>query len=392
MKTISNINRTFIEEILSEIQISESKYEEAKKRYDSLSSWLNRKESSVARFNPIIYAQGSFLLGTATKPINENDEHDVDVVCQLDLSKRSISQSALKKMIGEEIKSYAKSHGMNNPTEGKRCWTLTYADGTRFHIDVLPAIPDSKLFVELRNDVRVKSHWLETAIAITDQNHKYFDSITDDWYISNPKGYHSWFKEQMATQFESKLKAKMESYHGEVEDLPTYKVRTTLQYAVQLLKYLRDVMFENDLDNKPISIIITTLAAHAYGNEPDLLDALITISSGMREHVKQNEKGEWEIINPVNPKENFAEKWNDDSNGSNLIENFFKWLNRVEEIFSIDMLNKETEPLYESYKQSFGTSVAFTALEKASSKKQIPKNKPAPNINVTEKKPWASKF
>jgi hypothetical protein len=36
----------------------------------------------------------------------------------------------------------------------------------------------------------------------------------------------------------------------------------------------RDRMFENDPDGKPISVIITTLAARAYGGETDVYSAL----------------------------------------------------------------------------------------------------------------------
>ena len=52
-----------------------------------------------------------------------------------------------------------------------------------------------------------------------------------------------------------------------VEDVPEYQVKTPLQQGIQILKRHRDIMFVEDPDDKPISIIITTLAAHAYNNE-----------------------------------------------------------------------------------------------------------------------------
>jgi len=382
-----------IEEILSEIQISESKYEEAEKRYKAIGDWLNREDSLVAKFSPKIYAQGSFLLGTAIKPTTLKDEYDVDIVSELGISKLTISQSALKEMIGTEIKAYAKSQNMDHkPSEGKRCWTLVYADGTKFHIDVLPAVPDDRLLIEFRNDVRVRPNWLETAIAITDKTNENFDKITRDWPVSNPKGYFQWFKEQMEIQFEEKSRALIEAYQGDVEEMPFYKVRTPLQNAIQLLKYHRDVLFEKDHDNKPISIIITTLAAHSYNNEADLVDALINIAANMRSYVRKDKDGNWEIINPVNPKENFAEKWANGEVGARLADSFFKWLARVEKDFSFENLTKETEPLYESFQQIFGIGIAAKALEKVASKEQIPVSRPVPKVNISAQKPWSSRF
>lgn len=393
MKTISNLNKSMIEEILSEIQISESKYEEAEKRYKAIGNWLNREDSLVARFNPKVYAQGSFLLGTAIKPTTIKDEYDVDIVGELGIKKISISQSALKKMIGSEVKAYAKSQNMYyEPTEGKRCWTLIYADGTKFHVDVLPAVPDNRLLMEFRNDIRVHPNWLESAIAITDRTHKNFDKITQDWPVSNPKGYFQWFKEQMEVQFEEKSRALIEAYQGEVEEMPFYKVRTPLQNAIQLLKYHRDVLFEKDNDKKPISIIITTLAANSYNNEADLVEALVNIAANIRRFINKDIYGNWEIINPVNPKENFAEKWANGEEGVKLTDNFFKWLNRVEEDFSVENLTKETEPLYESFQQGFGIGIAAKALEKVASKEQIPVSRPAPKVNISAQKPWLSRY
>jgi len=390
MKMISNLNKSMIEEILSEIQISESKYEEAERRYNAIGEWLNRDESMVAKFSPKIYAQGSFLFGTAIKPTTMRDEYDVDIVSELEISKFTISQSALKEMIGKEIKAYAESQNMDHkPSEGKRCWTLIYADGTKFHIDVLPAVPDNRLLLEFKNDVRVHTSWLETAIAITDRTHKNFDKITQDWPVSNPKGYFQWFKEQMVVQFEEKSRALFEAYQGEVEEMPFYKVRTPLQNVIQLLKYHRDVLFENYSENKPISIIITTLAAHVYNNEADLVDALINISAKMRNFVEKDQYGNWEIINPVNPKENFTDKWVDNPNLENA---FFKWLDRVEEDFSFENLTKESEPLFESFQQSFGVGIAAKALEKVASRKQSPISKPSPKVDISPRKPWTNKF
>ena len=58
-----------------------------------------------------------------------------------------------------------------------------------------------------------------------------------------------------------------------------------MQRIVQILKRHRDVMFKDDKD-KPISIIITTLAANAYKGEDSLLEGLVNVISCMEPTIK----------------------------------------------------------------------------------------------------------
>jgi hypothetical protein len=92
-----------------------------------------------------------------------------------------------------------------------------------------------------------------------------------------------------------------------IDDLPAYKWKTPLQQAVQILKRHRDMMFLNEPQEiKPISIIITTLSAEAYQGELELADALRNILKNMPGLISGQKP---DIPNPVNPHENFADKW-----------------------------------------------------------------------------------
>lgn len=110
-----------------------------------------------------------------------------------------------------------------------------------------------------------------------------------------------------------------------VDQVPTYVIRTPLQKAVQLLKRHRDVYFmDNDADS-PISIIITTLAAHAYSGEIDLYDALQHIRK-MPQYIEKRDNKYW-IPNPTMTDENFADKWNESPSKA---EAFQKWINQAQ--------------------------------------------------------------
>ncbi len=310
-------NFTSLLEAISEaLDVPEHHYEQAVKRYESIGAWLERDESIVARYNPDIYPQGSFLIGTVTKPISGAEEYDIDLVSELSLQKTEVSQERLKYLVGHEIKSYARANNMNSrPEESRRCWTLNYVDGAQFHADILPAIPDAELFKQfLESRGYSPSNSSDFAIAITDNTLPNYSLISPDWPNSNPKGYAAWFRHRMEIQFNAIRKSLAESIQRQVEDVPEYKVKTPLQRSIQILKRHRDIWFDQEQSvygkkAKPISIIITTLAAHACDNEIDLQQALLKIVTEMPRHIEYYNNGAALIRNPVNPLENFAGKW-----------------------------------------------------------------------------------
>ena len=145
-------------------------------------------------------------------------------------------------------------------------------------------------------------------MVITDIESPVYHALSDDWQRSNPKGYAEWFKLRMRDVFERRRKMLAESMKASVEDIPDYKVRTPLQSAIMILKRHRDGMFEKRYDERPISIIITTLAAHAYNGEDKIADALYSILARMDSFIKYDGY-RYIISNPSDPFENFADKW-----------------------------------------------------------------------------------
>ncbi len=320
-----------LEAIADTLDISDSHYTQVVKRCESISAWLERDESMVTCYMPKIYPQGSFLLGTVIKPISGAEEYDLDLVCELSLQKTEISQEKLKYLVGAEIKSYAQANNMNSrPEESRRCWTLNYADNAQFYVDILPAIPDAeafKLFLESKG--HSPSNWSDSAIAITDNTFPNYSQVDTDWPHSNPKGYAEWFRSRMKKRVGAIRKSLIQR---QVQNLPECKVKTPLQRAIQILKRHRDIWFDKnqpayDGKAKPSSIIITTLAAHAYYNEGDLQQTLLKILTQMPHYIEYYNNGAALIRNPVNPLENFAAKWRKHPIRK---ECFMDWLKQVQ--------------------------------------------------------------
>ncbi len=331
-----------LEAIADAIDIPESMYKEAEKKYNLIGEWLERPASILYGYDPKIYTQGSFALGTVIRPIGDKDEYDIDLVCKLErATKLEFTTEKLKVDVGKEVASYARDKDINNPEDKRRCWTLNY--GGNFHMDILPSLPDAQgykvLMESMHSDLATNKNIIQEAIAITDKLPPEYKIMSKDWLVSNPKGYKTWFDDRQINVASTRKMSIVESSAGvyeSVDDVPNHSAKTPLQRAIQLLKRHRDVMFKDDGDDKPISVIITTLAAHAYNNEDTISGALESILNGMHQFIEQRE-GEFWIENPVNPKENFADKWKDEPHKK---ESFDIWLKRARRDFGMYLNSK----------------------------------------------------
>ncbi len=354
-----------LETLVSLIQVPDAQQESAQRSYTSVGNWLDRPTSTLKSFNPNVYIQGSFRLGTATRPATEDDEYDVDLVCELRMLKSSVSQAALKRALRFELQSYADAQAMSAPKDGRRCVTLVYADSAKFHLDALPALPDGSTQRLALNRAGLSANFAETSIAITDRENPNFNVIADDWPHSNPKGFAAWFLSRMQVVFSSRKAAIALNSRASVEDIPDYKVVTPLQAAIQILKRHRDLAFAGDPENRPISIILTTLSAHAYGQQTTIGAALEAILIGMDSQVKKRGSVTW-IENPSDPRENFADKWEDNPEREVA---FFRWLSDARRDFA-------------SIAETISTAQAFDRLELRYGKTLVDKGRKLAGVSL----------
>ncbi|MEQ8578548.1 MAG: nucleotidyltransferase [Balneola sp.] len=353
-----------LDEMAKSLDLTENQFKEAEDKYKAVGEYLSRDGSTLANFNPSIEPQGSFLYGTMVRPIQEDAHYDIDLICSLENLPLSDSQKTLKNRIGNELKVGRYESLLDE--EGQRCWTLNYAEGTRFHMDILPSTPD-----QFRKDIyegRVDESYYNNALRMTDtESESYESSNRMEWPKTNPKGYSKWFKDQMIEQYKQKMNEAAIRLSKSVEDVPHWKVKTPLQRAIQILKRHRDIMFGGD-DEKPISIIITTLAAKAYRGESNVFDALKTILSGMEHYIEEDFSGYNRIKvvkNPVNPEENFADKW---EKNQALQNNFYLWLAKAKS----DLIEAFDLGTIYSAKSQLETSMGKSLVDNAYSKIGVP--------------------
>ena len=350
-----------LDDLAQSLEIPAHRYESAERSYQSVGRWLDRPGSLFANVGVTVYAQGSFRLGTVVHPLHAEEDYDLDVVCEVDLNKSMLSQAELKRRLGVEVTAYAKAHGMSKPVEARRCWTLNYADEAQFHMDILPSLPDGARQRYLVEAAGLNANGMEQALAITCIHDLAYRVISADWPGSNPKGYADWFRARMKVVFDARRQAiALREARASVEDIPEYRVKTPLQSAIQILKRHRDVRFEEEPEIRPISIIITTLAAHAYGQETTIAGALYGILNRMHLHVHDREGVSW-IANPADPRENFADKWEEVEEKKTA---FFDWLQMAREDFELAAGSASAEQFIEALAPRMGRSLVEAVVQR----------------------------
>jgi hypothetical protein len=361
-----------LEDLAESLAIPESTYEKAEGSYKSLGTFLNRPTSTIRQFDPQVHVQGSFGLGTVIPPISDAEDYDIDAICEFrKLNKSETTQQNLKKLLGDEMAAYAREHKMNKPVvEHRRCWRLEYADGAQFHMDVTPGLLNAAEQRALLKAHGLDARFAETAIAITDIDHHAYRILSADWPRSNPRGYLKWFVGRMEVIFEERKRELIrKGVRAGTEPIPVYAVRTPLQSAVMILKRHRDIMFVLRSDERPISIILTTLAAHAYNGEAKISDALFAILNGMDRYIDRAADGGYVVANPSDPTENFADKWRKHPERAAA---FFEWLERARHDFAhaAELSNKQL--ITETLAKSVGRSVADRVRKRSAARLGTP--------------------
>ncbi|WP_417394113.1 nucleotide-binding domain-containing protein [Gimesia chilikensis] len=324
-----------LREIAEDLDIPGQMYEDAVLKYTDVGEWLAQEDSELSKFDPDIYPQGSFRLGTMVRPINDSEEYDIDLVCHLKIKKESTTQKELKERVGKRLEAREDLKNILKPS--RRCWVLDYHEP--FHMDVLPVIPNIEQ--------------PPNGILLT-------DTELHHWQFSNPIEYAEWFKDRMKVVLKKRQAVYAEKYAMSIEEVPEYEVKTPLQRAIQILKRHREIYFAQDPENRPVSIILTTLAAKAYNNQDNIYEALVSIATKMHEHIEKRENGDLWVANPVEENENFADKWNEYPERHMA---FLRWLKRVR----IDFESASNMALLKESADALSPNLGKNAVSRAAS-------------------------
>lgn len=346
MMNIEIVNEELVEQ-LKKLELTPTMYKTAIRSFNAIGDTLKAGSADVE-----VSTQGSIRFGTSIRPYRNGQDasYDIDIVAQYTGPKVLTTPMDVKKTTGAVLR--GSDRYSSKLREKTRCWTIEYVeqDGIGFHVDILPCVPEHEEEKQAIVVAPGKEVYKERAISIT---HKH--TVNYVWNPSNPGGYADWFdsingplKAPVLNVRRAMIFKENEDLFESAEQVPEQLVKTPLQRIIQLLKRHRDVYFSrahNECD-KPISIIITTLATQIVEQSrfggTNTIELLKLIATSLQEYkpylsnqtpktsfsiplIRLDFQKKWNIPNPVNNSENFADAW--DSGKANA---FFEWIDAIE--------------------------------------------------------------
>ena len=388
------------------LDISPSMHQYTVQRYGAISEYINSHG-----INANFYPQGSFRTGTVVRPVKDGVEtdFDIDVVCELSTSKDAITPQAVKQSVGAVLRESEMYEKKLQPEED-RCWTLKYdaelIAGIGLKLDVVPCVKETQKQILVLQSKNVPLEFAEQAVAITEKGHGiYF------WQASNPGGYGDWFDQINRRYLMVNLQDRKAQFLREnrnlfaatatIEDVPDYYIKSSLQRVIQLIKRHRDIYYgrlRNGKNLRPISAIITTMAAKIAADATvyQIDELLAYVVTGMENYASllnnrapktrffgdcadiiQRKEHRWVISNPVNPEDNYADSWTNET-----AEAFFRWVSALKNDFVLTPTDNEVK-----YFSSLKSNLGLTFVERTlpASKSNFSSN-PKPIVN--QAKPW----
>lgn len=272
-----------LDKMAEELQLGKTRYERMKQHYEAVKKWIEDDEKFFKPFKYDVYPHGSVRILTTVKPIG-SDEFDLDIVLHLKVLHGNHTPERIYTELKRRLEESATYKAMLEPK--RRCLRLNYSGD--FHMDILPGIQENE--------------WSEDMIRVPDRE-------LGTWVSSNPRGYAQWFIDKANSVRESILEKALRA-----EKLPTddFQNKKPLQRAVQLIKRYRDVYFqENYPDYRTSSIVLTTIAGQFYNGEDSIFNTVDGIINRIRSSTSLS-PGRIKVLNPVNDKEDFTDKWEEE--------------------------------------------------------------------------------
>ena len=296
---------TILAEIAINVQLPPGLHALAAARYDAIQKYLERTDSPLRDRIRLFYPQGSMAIDATISSRWTDEDYDLDVVADLNISAGNDPEAVL-----DTLYAAAKDYNVKAVVRQTRCVTFEYAD--RMHIDVTPA-------VRLHSQPERQSVIFHAKEGTPRSEHYAVDM--------NAWGFGQWFRSRtpLERQFADAYNRRLLEERGwlseraaaEVEDVPPQahlQVKNSAVVALQLLKRMRNILYENSSGRIPPSVMLSCFAGHAASPNQKLSDMLIRLCRHVRREIDSasSQGRRLHVCNPVHHDDVFTDRWPED--------------------------------------------------------------------------------
>jgi hypothetical protein len=340
-------------DIARKVQLTPTKHDEAQRHFEALCSHVDRPGSPLEGVVVMCYPGGSFATGTAIASSVSKDQHDVDVVMELDIDPESDPGTTLRTLF-EAINGEPGSRYYGLVKLNSRCVTVTYADGVR--VDLMPI---ARLLGEPDKAGNL-FHWKRPAES--------FHKPVNPWGFAEHFNNETALDPVFAAMFESRgMLTEGVVAKGQTDPVPDHVPLTEKAarvVALQLIKRARDIRYRNRNGRKPPSIVLAALALEVPSVGAGLLDEIISIANHVAERLEREGSGRRviEVRNPAYRADVFSDRWPEDLSAQALYARDLRYIVR-----QLARLRNENASLTETraiLDDLFGEIAAGYAIEK----------------------------
>lgn len=286
-------------DVAGRIQLSASKHQQAVVHYETLCNYVDRKGSPLEDKVITCYPSGSFGIGAVVASKVKRDQHDVDVVLELDVP-IDTHPSVVLDLLYRAIKGEYGSQYYSKVELNSRCVTVRYDDGVT--VDLMPIVRDGTLVQRSG----VLFHHKDGESYRKPVNPYGFKTHYNATVELDP-AFVKAFRDRQIVLAEKALVEPM----AEPVRLEEKSPRTV---AVQLLKRFRDIRYrhpDRQKLRKPPSVVLAAMAIERPKAMPSVLAELLALAEHVRDRLAfagQN-ASLIEVRNPAFHPDLFSDRW-----------------------------------------------------------------------------------
>lgn len=303
-------------DVAGKIQLSPTKHDQAVQHYEALCKHVDRPGSPLEGKVVICYPSGSFGIGAVIASRVKTQQHDVDVVMELDLPASTLPAIVLG-LVYNAIRGDEGSLYYDKTTLNSRCVTVRYDDGVT--VDLMPIIRDQ---------------------SGQERSGKLFHSKRGESYTKpvNPFGFKTLYNETV--QEDPNFVKAFRDHNGvlvekaavePMDDHVRLEEKSPRTVAIQLLKRFRDRRYRRDDregHRSPPSVILAAYGLNKPNAQPSLLAELADLVDVVRRDLEAKcAQGQLvDIRNPAYPPDVFSDRWPEDLEAQRLFKNDLAYL------------------------------------------------------------------